>query len=186
MNNNIFYSILVISLLINSCLVPGSPQTDWYKPTNINAEKILYKKIKDSLLVDDIFYKFNLKNDVDLYVVIGVGSLPHSKNVGIRLKVVNTSKSIVQFYSDSLKIVSNRIKIDVSKKQKISNIVSIQSNDSIVLNYGQEFKIGDFIWYNKMKKNDTLFLSFKMDNENYNFPFYFNKKNRLETYPFKD
>ena len=181
MKKQLVVILAIITLFYTGCLVPGSPHIDYYKPVSKDFNKILYKDVG----FDRVFYKFTKNDSIQIFISSIVSSLPKTKRLFINMKLINQYKNKkISFYSDSLQIISNRFFADL-KKQTNKNKYLINPQDSIFLVYhSKAFRQNDFKWYGKMKKKDTIFIKFYLDNVKYKIPFYFNKKNRLETYPF--
>lgn len=162
-----------------SCLVPPAPHTNWYKPVMVD-EKVQLKH--HNYRSSDVYYKFMGNDSLVFYISLRVGSMPNKKILKYDLLCINDGRNEVAIFCDSIQLKSNTL--DLEKECQLNSVKTLESLDTLKINYEKEFLMNDRKWNRRFSKYDTLLFDFRIQGEKYLYPFYFNKKDRLETYPF--
>lgn len=148
-------------------LISCAPHIDYYKPVSC----IEMQTFENSCKIHDHYYLSHTDESLQVRTNLLVGSLPKTKEIYFRIGFVDSIKV------DSVVIESNRIKIRLNHEK---------TNDSIFTDgYFEKFEMNDWKWYSRFeKKKDTFNVSVYYNNKMLKIPYYFNHRNRLETYPF--
>lgn len=165
---------IAVSFILATC----APHTDWYKPIG-SYHKSTYLPENG---VSTVKYTGIHKDSLEFSYNVAVASLPRSKNISYDLTILNRKTRFVTVDGEDIRITSNRLHLDNPCSR--DSIFVINSGDSLRISCNEFFAMSDSEWYGEMKQNDTLTLHFTVEDEQYSIPFYFNKKDRLETYPF--
>jgi len=177
------YIVIISLILLQGCyfLVPPASRVDYYKPVDVNIAKIIKKNAKGFKVA---YYGPILIDSLRIYVDLSTGSHYKVKIVSANLSVSNPYNKQYILNTDSLYITSGRLDTIKYREANGKKEQFSQAYDSIVYRFGKGYQIGDFNWYRKMKKTDTLFLNFEINNKKIQIPFYYKKKKALETYPY--
>lgn len=174
----IFYLIICFSLA--SCLTTLAPQVNWYKPTTY-GEKIVFTNKNG---IKNVYYKTKMIDSLEFNYSLRVESIPKEKTILYNLKILNLSSKYVIIFCDGVKLKSNTIYFKNDCQMK-SEFQKIEPMDSLNIRYEEEFLMSDRDWYKRFNKKDTITIELEINNKKYLIPFYYNVKNRMETYPFK-
>ena len=138
-----------------------APRIDYYRPVD-NLPK---KFSRDTVPTCEVLYGPIHLDSLQIYANIISGSLPHEKSIYAILIVTDPYQKSIELNPKRLYITSRRL--DTIKFTQTQGKKEFYHNpyDSIVYCFGKTYPIGDFKWYRKMKKKDTLYLHIEINNK---------------------
>lgn len=160
--------IIILLSIVSFFLFSCAPHIDYYSPL------VFFKKEQfiNTQKLEDYYYIIDVKNFSSMKTKLFVSSLPKEKTIYFDVIFVE-NRNI-----DSVKIESNRVNFKLYEKQN----KNVKKRENI---FYKTYNLNDSKWYGEFNRGvDTLTVKMYIENEVITIPYYFNYKNRLETYPF--